>query len=132
MSSLVSREFFSMFRELRSMLLKIAIMIACRSSFVTFPFDFSEGVGLSVKIGHCKSSGRFAMLDLGVYRGGFCFAPHLKVCSLLRLLGIQDLVPRGVPKLCSSWKFRMVAFLARAHSSPRSWHFGWLSGSCLL
>ena len=95
-----------MFRELRSMLLKIAIMVACRSSFVTFPSDFSEGVGLFVKTGLCKSSGRFVKLDLGVYWDVLCFSPQLKVCSLLRLFGIQDLLPPDVPKLCSgreSW-----------------------------
>ena len=48
------------------------------------------------------------MLFLGVYLGCFCFAPWLKVCSLLRLLGIQDCIPPRVPKLCSGRKSRVA------------------------
>ena len=49
------------------MLLKIAIMVACRSSFVTFPPDFSLGVGFLVDPDPCKPLGSFAIFDLGVY-----------------------------------------------------------------
>ncbi|KAM1882616.1 hypothetical protein ACFX13_004081 [Malus domestica] len=100
-SSLAPPKFLSIFRELFSSLFKIVIRVACRSSFIAFSFDFSEGVGLPVKISPCKSSGRFVMLDLSVSEAVFALIPIQRFDPSFAFLAYKIRIPPGVPKLCS-------------------------------
>ena len=114
------------------MLLRTSIIMACRFSFMTFPTDFSEGVGLSVDPGPCKPSGRFAIFDLGVVLRWLLFcSPPEGLFLPLSSWHPRFVDPTERAKTMLWHKFRWEGSLARAHNSPRSWHFGWLPGSCL-